>query len=381
MKYLYVNNPVKVFFGKGCRVSLIDLVKHKNCLFVTSKNGKKRIVQDRVLKETLSVANSVIWLDDVRSNPNLNDLDQQSHKIKGENFETVVAIGGGSVIDTAKFIVAVKKSNNSELKVRDFLTDSTKYSNKSHVEFIAVPTTFGTGSEVTPFATVWDNENGKKYSLSNNTLFADYACVDSELSHSLPLDVTLSTGLDAICQAFESIWNRSMNSYSETLAHRSISDGMLAVSSLLEDINNAKSREIISNASLMAGLCISHTKTALCHSISYPLTSMYGIPHGIACAFTIVEVLKYNLSTKDKRFERLACSTTNSGKINSLIRDIENILIKCGVYIKVREKAQNLQNLLDLSDQMISRERSDNCLFMVNNDIIRKIVSNSWNNH
>lgn len=378
MKFSYINNPVKVYFGRGCRVSLIDHVRDKNCLVVTSQNGKLRVGEDQILSKIFSLSKNISWIDDIKSNPGFDELNQKAHRIKAINFNVIVAIGGGSVIDSAKFFTALKKSNNYELKVKDFLAEAISFENKEEVQFVAIPTTFGTGSEVTPFATVWDHRNKKKYSLNHNNLFADYAFVDSELSHSLPFNVTMSTGLDTICQAFESIWNRSMNSYTELLAHRSISDGLSAINSLYYDLNDSIARETISNASLLAGLCISHTKTALCHSISYPLTSNYGIDHGIACAFTMVEVLKQNLKQYDYRFNRLCNSIINCMNIEVLIDNIEMLLHKCNVYSIVKTKALKLENLTVLSDQMIVSERSDNCLFEVTSEIVQKIIINSW---
>ena len=142
--------------------------------------------------------------------------------------------------------------------------------------------------------------------MAGPAVYPHTALVDSELSDNVPYEITLNTGLDAINQAAESIWNRNMTPMSEMLAHKALEKGMVALQGLQNDLKNPNLRDTMAEVSLIAGLAISQTRTSLCHAISYPLTAHFGIPHGLACAFTMPAVLRHNLTADDGRFQRLA---------------------------------------------------------------------------
>ncbi|WP_413813784.1 iron-containing alcohol dehydrogenase, partial [Rhizobium sp. Root482] len=135
-----------------------------------------------------------------------------------------------------------------------------------------VPTTSGTGAEVTPFATVWDETTNTKYSLANADMFPVAAILDPELTIDMPREVTLATGLDAISQALESVWNRSCNAITFGWAISSLRLSLSALGKVANTPDDLQARSDMAQASLLAGLCISHTRTALAHSMSYPIT-------------------------------------------------------------------------------------------------------------
>jgi phosphonate metabolism-associated iron-containing alcohol dehydrogenase len=158
---------------------------------------------------------------------------------------------------------------------------------------ITVPTTAGTGSEVTPWATVWDRTPGaqKKYSLHLKETWPEAALVDPELTLSLPAGPTLAAGLDALSHSLESIWNVNANPVSDTHAISAAREVLATLPLLMKDLKNPALRLRMSLAALKAGLAFSNTKTALAHSISYDMTLNHGLPHGIACSFTLPMVL------------------------------------------------------------------------------------------
>ncbi len=159
---------------------------------------------------------------------------------------------------------------------------------------IAVPTTAGTGSEVTRWATVWDRTPGaqKKYSLNLKETWPEAAVVDPELTLSLPAGPTLAAGLDALSHSLESIWNVNSNPISDTLAIAAAREVLATLPALMKDLGNPALRSRMSLAALQAGLAFSNTMTALAHSISYDMTLNHGLPHGIACSFTLPMVLR-----------------------------------------------------------------------------------------
>jgi alcohol dehydrogenase class IV len=162
------------------------------------------------------------------------------------------------------------------------------------IDCIQVPTSAGTGSEVTPFATVWDYESQQKKSLSHPVMYAKKAFIDPDFLSQVPLEVAISNGLDALNQAFESIWNVNANEFTRPLSRRAAVLALQGLPLISEASNDPELRAKLSLASLFAGLAISQTRTSICHSISYPLTLKYGIEHGMACSFSILEVFRFN---------------------------------------------------------------------------------------
>ncbi len=160
--------------------------------------------------------------------------------------------------------------------------------------WIGIPTTSGTGSEVTCWATVWDQEKGEKYSLSDPRLYADAAVILPELTYTMPTRLSVSTALDALCHATEAYWSVKTNPLTRMYALQAIRFICTVLPRLKEEPSNREFRRQLSLASLYAGLAFSNTETTACHAISYPLTLGHGITHGIAASFTLSSVLKIN---------------------------------------------------------------------------------------
>ena len=164
-----------------------------------------------------------------------------------------------------------------------------------HKHLIAIPTTAGTGSEVTPWATIWDQAAGQKYSLHQECTWPEAAVIDADLMISLPAGATLASGLDALSHALEAIWNVNRNPVSMSLAVQSARRTLATLPALMRDLHNPQLRSDMAEAALLAGLAFSNTKTALAHSLSYDITLQHGVPHGIACSFSLPLVLEMAL--------------------------------------------------------------------------------------
>jgi hypothetical protein len=199
-------------------------------------------------------------------------------------------VGGGSVIDTAKTLMVGTEDASFEALVA-LLAAGRPFEPHRVKPLIAVPTTAGTGSEVTPWATVWDKGASRKYSLHLPQTWPQAAIVDPDLTASLPAGPTLAAGLDALSHALESIWNVNANPVSDTHAVAAARAVLATLPELMQDLNSRALRTRMSQAALQAGLAFSNTKTALAHSISYEMTLQHGLPHGIACSFTLPMVL------------------------------------------------------------------------------------------
>jgi phosphonate metabolism-associated iron-containing alcohol dehydrogenase len=211
-----------------------------------------------------------------------------------------VAVGGGSAIDTAKALMVGTASGRFNDLI-DLLATGAAFNPHAVKTLVAVPTTAGTGSEVTPWATIWDRERQKKYSLHLPQTWPSVAVIDPELMLSLPASVTLQSGLDALSHALESIWNVNANPVSDTFAISAVSDILDVLPRLMRDLGNLDLRGRMALAALKAGMAFSNTKTALAHSISYEMTLRYGLPHGIACSFPLPMVLERAIGQRADR--------------------------------------------------------------------------------
>jgi alcohol dehydrogenase len=319
-------------------------------------------------------------MDSVETNPDLNHLQNLVNDMQELHLDCIVAFGGGSAIDSAKVFALGLSPACRNLSIRELMGVASNLITGSALPLYALSTTAGTGSEVTPYATIWDHSERRKLSLAGPAVYPHTAFVDPELSDAVPLNVTLNTGLDAINQAAESIWNRNMTPMSEILAHRALKQGMPTLPRLLNDLDNPNLRDAMAEVSLLAGLAISQTRTSLCHSISYPLTAHFGVPHGLACAFTMPAVLRQNLSVEDGRFQRLA--KVLMPEINVEITDLQDYFDefnnKLNIAKSVREMAGSLLNLMSLKGQMNNVGRAENVLFPVDDEIIKRILTSSW---
>lgn len=283
-------NPVSTFFGHGTLSKIRDLTLGEKVTLVIFPEARKLGLLDRV--QVILGDNLVHIIEDVQPNPDVSQL-KQTYENFWTNFhdtQTVIAIGGGSAIDTAKALIVGTETGRFDDLV-ELLATGKQFVPSSFKKLIAVPTTAGTGSEVTPWATIWDSKLQKKYSLHLDCTWPTAAIIDPELMLTVPESITISTGLDALSHALESIWNVNANPISDTFAISAIEDIFICLPKLKQDLANRELRSRMALAALKAGMAFSNTKTALAHSISYEMTLRHGLAHGIACSFTLPYVL------------------------------------------------------------------------------------------
>lgn len=248
----------------------------------------------------IQALNKPVVYSDIEENPSLTSCQKAIDAIKNVNADVIIAIGGGSVIDTAK---VVRVSLYKDIFDVNALFKNAPVKQKIP-EFIAVPTTHGTGSEVTMWATVWDKEKNEKKSLAEIENYPSVALYDVSLVQDLPLSISIATTLDALSHSFEAIWNKNRNPIATQYAFQAIK---LIYSNIdnISDKTSLETRKKLLLASTYAGLAFSNTKTAAAHSISYPLTLRYQIPHGIACSMPLYPILKLNYHSLKEEFDNL----------------------------------------------------------------------------
>ncbi len=354
-------NPVTLTVGRGCRQALVDQLSAQTLLVVTTQRGRRQITKDALLGP-LVARNTILWVDSVRENPGLTDLQVEIDRLAGEAFDAVIAFGGGSSMDAAKVLNVSLAPECRDHHLQDLLAEPQLHANAEPRPLYTVATTSGTGSEVTPFATVWHHEIKKKLSLAGPAVWPKAAFVDAALTDSVPLMATISTGLDAINQAAESLWNRNANSITVGYAIRALQLGFAALPRLANGEGGCTTRDQMAEASLLAGLAISHTRTALCHSISYPITAHFGVPHGLACAFTMPAVLRNNLQAEDGRFAEAALALTGNPHLDGLVACFDQLHEAMQVRKRVTDQIPSLEALLALEDEMFTPGRADNNL-------------------
>lgn len=278
------HNPVRTVAGAGALSALAGLLGERRALLITFAEAGGLGLVERVRDQ---LGERLVGIHDrVSPHPDVADLGGLYRQVWSSRAEVLVALGGGSTIDSAKAVALGTEDGRFET-IRDALRAKREWATGPRKALIAVPTTAGTGSEVTPWATVWDREAQRKHSLHHEALWPEAAVVDPLLMQSLPPAVTLQSGLDALSHALESIWNRHANPVSDALAVAAARCILDTLPALLRQPDQPDLRESMARAALQAGLAFSNTRTALAHSLSYPMTMRHGLPHGIACSFTL----------------------------------------------------------------------------------------------
>lgn len=294
-------NPVSINFGEGIFDKIHQFIGGRNYALITYSDDQFTSYTRSLIKTSGKPA---LLINDIAPNPDFELLSEQAKlysEIKNKP-EVIVALGGGSVIDSAKVFSAAE---NGFENIKKFLETKKGGEDLSSTPIIAVPSTSGTGSEVTCWATIWDKKNSRKYSLAHEKLFPEIALIDPKLMMGKSYELTLVTALDALSHALESIWNINANTISANHATFAAKSILKILPTLLNDLTNINLRTEMASASLSAGLAFSSTKTAIAHNLSYPITLGWGVPHGIACSFTLPTILQSVVSIGGFREESL----------------------------------------------------------------------------
>lgn len=227
------------------------------------------------------------------SNPTVDDVWTLLQTIE-QLPDLLIGIGGGSVLDLTKAISQIYPLGIESKEALERALASNSFDNNKGCMLMLLPSTAGTGSEVTPWATIWNPAKGEKYSVHHEALFAEEAMIFTSLMDRLPLGSTVSTAFDALCHATEAYWSKRSNLQSRLYAKEAIRLGMDGLQKGELALLQQETRLQLAKASVLAGLAFSNTKTTACHSMSYPLTMAFNIPHGIAVALTLGQVYEHN---------------------------------------------------------------------------------------
>ncbi len=310
--------PTRVYFGKGTIEKVGEEAKKlgKRALVVTGGKSARRMGALQKVEDSLKkMGVKTILFEGVEANPALEMIKRGTSLTKEEQCQIIVGLGGGSPMDVAKGI-AVSSTNPgpfTQYLGRNKLK-------KSPLPVIAIPTTAGTGSEVTPYAVFTITTDGKhrKKIMADDFIFPKVALVDPELTLSLPPSVTADTGIDALSHAIEGLISNNSQWLSDHLAVRAIKLLSTHLPEVVRNPQDIETRGRVLYASLLAGMVIAQTGAILVHGMSYRLTTDLNLPHGRACAILLPWVCEFNL-------EGIPAKLTSLAKSLSLGEDVKNL--------------------------------------------------------
>lgn len=361
--------PTHIVEGHRFDLALSELIAGRPWILATSRGWPARGVIDNIFG-ACGAAEQLI--DDIDENPTIEIVEAMVPHLKGG--ELLVALGGGSVIDAVKGAAALAALGDDRATFLEHLRDGVALpEDLSPKPIIAIPTTAGTGSEVTQWGTIW-GKGEIKHSVKHAALYPSHAILDPELTCTMPRELTIATGLDALSHAMESIWNRHHSVISDMLASQAIA---LLYENLIKAVDrpdDIAARTLIQTAATMAGLAMGTTQTAIAHSISYPFTAHFRMPHGLACSFTLPEAARYNMEADPDRLLPIADGFGCS--VEQLPEFLYQWYAKLGVGELVMHYVQ--PSVTDeLGDKLITRARAANNIREVDGATARRLARNA----
>ena len=336
--------------------------KPKNCLIITSQGNLERGRLEE-FKSILYLHNIQVEIFLVNDYPDFKIISEALNSKQKKCYEFVISIGGGSAIDVGKIYSSCISNKRNIENIEDIELEKSKL-----IFNIAIPTTAGTGAESTQFSTIWSKELVSKYSYEDKSLLPEVVYLIPEFLLSLPKLTTLSTSLDTICHSLDSILNKYKNNKSSLLSTDSLMIMNNYVPKILEDPSNIEYRKNSLKASNLAGKAINITRTSLNHSISYPLTNLYGLEHGFACAFSVLGIIE--------NFRELIESIEEA----SFIFQTENLIRSLNLNQNYKSKLNNIDIYL-LIEQIVGNARLSNFCFPIEETDLFNILEYSYKNY
>ena len=302
MKAITLLQPQKIVFGTGCIETFVEDYKKMGLqrLFVLTAPPILPLIKEPLA--SLKAAGIIIeTYQDIVAEPTVNDFKQILETARQFKADSVVGVGGGSVLDVTKLVAAFI---NSVQQVEDCF--GTGFIKAKGLWFACLPTTAGTGSEVSPNAILLDERDHLKKGIVSPFLIADAAYVDPKLTWTVPAKVTADTGMDALTHCIEAYTNKFAHPSVDIYALQGIRLIAANLERAVKDGKDVEAREALAFGSLYGGLCLGPVNTAAVHALSYPLGGEFHIPHGLSNAILLPSVMKFNAPAAMKRYAEVA---------------------------------------------------------------------------
>ena len=340
--------PVNIFFGRGSRYRIEQITVLKNSVSMVFLYPQ--FSDTELLSLLKSICKKIVISSEFQENPADQFTKNLAEKALKEKIECIIAIGGGSTIDTAKAVSLRYMQINGK--------DTT-------IPVIALPTTAGTGSEVTPYAVLTD-KNKKKFFLSDPLLFPKYAVCDPELTLTMPHAVTVFTGIDALCHALEGFFTVKCNFFMEDIVLRACSIISSTLAKVINEPNNIEYRSKMLEASLLAGIILANCGTVIVHSLGYNLTNDFAFVHGKANSVFLPAFMELAFKKNPER----------AGKVLQYFNnDLHCFLAGLDTAFFIPEEADN-QQIKAWSDAAYACYGRQNCIFDITREEISGMVKN-----
>ena len=389
---LWFRAPEKVYIKRGCLPVALDELKNvlnkKRVFIVTDtflyENGYTKGIIDKL--DEMGIAHTTFF--NVAPDPTLACAKEGTKMMVDFKPDCILAVGGGSPMDAAKIMWVMYEHPEVDfmdmamrfMDIRKRVYGFPKMGEKAY--FIAVPTSAGTGSEVTPFAVITDEKTGTKYPLADYELMPNMAIVDANMMMNAPKGLTSASGIDAVTHALEAIASMLATEYTDGLAKEALRNIFEYLPRAYENgANDPEAREKMANAATMAGMAFANAFLGVCHSMAHKLGAFHHLPHGVANALLINEVIKFNSSEVPakmgtfsqydhphtlRRYAEVAeClglgGANDEEKVNNLIAKIEELKEKIGIKKSIKEYGIDEKDFLDRLDDMVEQAFDDQC--------------------
>jgi len=317
----------RIVYGPGCAKKVAEEIKsagvHKP-LVVTDSGIIRAGLVTRVVEVLKREEIGFVLFQDVKPNPSVAVVEEGFSLFQNKGCDSLIALGGGSSIDTAKAIGILKNNSGS---IMDY--EGVGKVKKPIPWTVAIPTTYGSGSEVTSFVVITDKTRNFKAAIGSPFIMPTLALVDPELMIALPYEIAASVGLDALCHAIESYCSKNASPFSKMLAVKAIrliSENIMRAVGSKSDIEATFSMAI---ASTIAGMAFSLSRLGIVHAMSHPLSALYDIPHGVANALLLPYVMEYNAEGVPQKYveigEEMGIETRNMSQGEAAGRTVERV--------------------------------------------------------
>ena len=389
---LWFRAPEKVYIKKGCLPVALDELKNvmgkKKAFIVTDSflyhNGYTKTITDKL--DEMGIAHTTFF--NVAPDPTLACAKEGTQAMRAFEPDCIIAVGGGSAMDAGKIMWVLYEHPEVDfmdlamrfMDIRKRVYTFPKMGEKAY--FIAVPTSAGTGSEVTPFAVITDERTGVKYPLADYELMPNMAIVDADMMMNAPKGLTSASGIDAVTHDLEAIASMMATDYTDGLAMRSLQMIFKYLPRAYDNgPNDPEAREKMANAATMAGMAFANAFLGVCHSMAHKLGAFHHLPHGVANALMIDEVIRFNsaeVPTKMGTFpqydhphtlaryaevaEFLGIKGKNDAeKVENFIKALDELKAKVGIKKTIRDYGIDEQDFLARLDEMTEQAFDDQC--------------------
>ena len=389
---LWFRAPEKIYIKKGCLPVALDELKSvrgaKKAFIVTDRflfeNGFTKPVTDKL--DAMGIQHATFF--DVQPDPTLANATAGAEQMRAFAPDAIIALGGGSAMDAAKIMWVLYEHPDADfmdmamrfIDIRKRVYTFPKMGEKAY--FIAIPTSAGTGSEVTPFAVITDEKTGVKYPLADYELLPDMAIIDTDFHISAPKGLTAASGIDAVTHALEAYASMLATDYTDSLALRSLKMIFEYLPRAYEKgATDILAREKMANAATMAGMAFANAFLGVCHSMAHKLGAFHHLPHGVANALMIGEVLRFNAAETPvkmgtfsqydhphtlARYAEVADylgikGETDGEKLEGLIGAIEELKEKVGIKATIKDYGISEADFLAHLDEMVEQAFDDQC--------------------